>query len=106
MKSAMEIALGNVKNHSIQKLEELKKESPDKSVQGMAAPSYYDRPKIYLDSKELSTIGNYKAGDKVVLVVECSVESVTAHDRMEGKEVKKSLNCDLVIEAIADITKA
>jgi hypothetical protein len=103
MKTAIEKALDKVGSLNVQKLEEPKAEKPKK---GMGTPVAYDpRPTIYLDDKELSTIGSYKAGDKVVLVVECYVQSVSSYDRMDGKEVKKSMNCDMRIEAIADITK-
>ena len=102
MKSAMEKALDKIGSLNVKQLEEPKKE---KASKGECCPVSYDsRPSIYLDDKELSTIGNFKAGDKVILVVECSVRSVNTYDRMDGKEVKKSLNCDLCIEAIADIT--
>jgi hypothetical protein len=104
MKSVIEKALDSVKNLNVQKLEEPKPEKPKKGEENI--PIAYDpRPTIYLDDKELSTIGKYKAGDKVVIVCECYVRSVNTYDRMDGKEAKKSLNCDLCIEAIADITK-
>jgi hypothetical protein len=91
-----------VKNLNVQKLEEPKQEKPKK---GEVAISAYDsRPTIYLDDKELSTIGKYKAGDKVIVVCECTVRSVSTYDSMKGKDIKKSMNCDLVVEAIADIT--
>lgn len=103
MKSAMEKALDKIGSLDVKKLEEPKK---DKSSKGPCCEIPYDnRPSIYLDEKELSTIGNFTVGKKVVLVVECSVRSVSTYDRMEGKETKKTMNCDLVVEAIADITK-
>jgi len=105
MKSAIEQALDKVKNLNVQKLDEPKPEKPKKGENMTMSVAYDPRPTIYLDDKELSTIGKYKAGDKVVLVCECSVKSVSTYDRMEGKETKKSLNCDLCIEAVADITK-
>jgi hypothetical protein len=103
MKSAIEKALDKIGSLNIQNLEEPKKEKGNKGMEGSAA--YDSRPTIYLDDKELSTIGKYKAGDKVILVCECYVRSVSSYERMEGKDLKKSMNCDLCIEAIADITK-
>lgn len=103
MKSVIEMALDNVKRLNVQKLDEPKKEKPKKGK--ISAPAYDPRPTIYLSDKELATIGNYKAGDKIVVVCECSVRSVSTYDRLEGKEIKKTLNCDLLVEAIADITR-
>lgn len=103
MKSAIEKALDKISSPNIQNLEAPK---PEKAKKGNMVESVWDdRPTIYLGDKELSSIGSYKAGDKVVLAVECSVCSVNSHDSMDGKEIKKSLNCELRIEAIADITK-
>jgi len=104
MKSAIEQALDKVKNLNVQKLDEPK---PEKQKKGEDPISYtYDpRPSLYLGDEELPTIGKYKAGDKVVIVCECYVSSVNTSDRMEDKESKKSLDCNLRIEAIADITK-
>jgi hypothetical protein len=104
MKSAMEKALDRIGSLNVQKLEEPKAEKSKKG--DCCCPIPYDpRPTLYLDDKELSTIGNFKAEDKVILVIECSVKSIHSSERMEGKEVKKSLNCELCVEAIADITK-
>jgi hypothetical protein len=103
MKSAMEKALDKIGNLDIQKMEEPKKE---KGKDNECCPSMdYYKPTIYLDDKELSTIGNYKIGDKVILVIECSVKSLSQHEEVKGKEKKKVLHCDLCVEAIADITK-
>ena len=105
MKSAIEQALDKVGKLNVQKLEEPKPEKAKKGEEMHMSIAYDPRPAIYLDDKQLSTIGNYKAGDKVVIVCECSIKSVSTYNRMEGKETKESLNCDLLIEAIADITK-
>lgn len=101
MKSVIEKALDSIKKPSVQKLDEPKKPKKGK----LEMPVYDPRPAIYLSDKELSTIGNYKAGDKVVIACECSVRSVSTYDCLEGKETKKSLNCELLVEAIADITR-
>jgi hypothetical protein len=103
MKSVIEKALDNVKKLNVQELDEPKPQKPSKNE--IEAIPYDPRPTIYLDDKELPMIGRYKAGDKVILVCECSVRSISAYDRLEGKEAKKSTNCDLVIESIADITQ-
>lgn len=104
MKSAMEKALDKIGSLNVQKLPEPKMEKPKKGE--CCEPMPYDsRPTIYLNDKELSTIGGYKAGDKVILVAECSIRSINTYDRMDGKEMKKTMNCDLIVEAVADITK-
>lgn len=103
MKSVIEKALDNVKKLNVQELGEPKSSKPSKNE--IEAMPYDPRPIIYLDDKNLPMIGRYKAGDKVILVCECSVRSVSTYDRAEGKEAKKSTNCDLVIESIADITQ-
>ena len=104
MKSAIEKALDNVKKLNVQSLDEPKPHKPGKNEAVDVMP-YDPRPTIYLDDKELPMVGRYRAGDKVVLVCECSVRNVSTYDRFEGKETKKSTNCDLVIESIADITQ-
>lgn len=103
MKSVIEKAFDNIGKLNVQKLDEPKKEKSKKGAIEM--PAYDPRPTIYLSDNELATIGNYKAGDKVVIVCECSVRSVSTYDRLDGKETKKTLNCDLLVEAIADITR-
>lgn len=103
MKSVIEKAFDNIGKLNVQKLDEPKKEKSKKDTIEM--PAYDPRPTIYLSDKELATIGSYKAGDKIVIVCECSVRSVSTYDRLEGKETKKTLNCDLLVEAIADITR-
>lgn len=101
MKSVIEKALDNVKKLNVQKLDE-----PEKPKKGTVETFPYDpRPAIYLSEKDIPTIGSYKAGDKVVIVCECCVRSVSTYDRLEGKETKKALNCELLVEAIADITR-
>lgn len=104
MKSAIEKALDNIGKLNIQKLEEPKK-LKNKKDNDVPIPVYDPRPMLYLNEKDLSTISKYKAGDKVVIVCECTVKSTAAYDRLEGKETKKAYNCDLLIEAIADITR-
>lgn len=99
MKSAMEKALDKAKSVNVQKLEE------PKPPKGIPASDWDGRPSIYLDDKQLSTISRYKAGDKVVLAVECSVQSINTYDRKNGNKSEKSMSCSLTIEAIADITK-
>jgi ribosomal protein L21E len=100
--SAIEQALDKVKKPNIQKLEEPKQEKAKKSDMNMM---YDDRPRLYLNDKEMPTMKNYKAGDKVVLVCECTIKSMDMYDRMEGKESKKSMSAEMCIEAMADITK-
>lgn len=103
MKSVIEKALDNVKKLNVQKLDEPK---PDKkSKNEIEAIPYDPRPTIYLSDDDLATICDYKAGDKIVLVCECSVRDISAYDRMEGKVTKKTQNASLLIEAIADITR-
>jgi hypothetical protein len=103
MKSVIEKALDKVKKLNVQELDEPK---PEKSKKGEHEMPIYDpRPRIYIEDKDLPAIGKYKAGDKFVLVCECSVASTYSHDRVEGKEIKKSINCELIIESIADITQ-
>lgn len=104
MKSAMELALDKIGNINVQKIEPPAKEKVDKFANLVGEPSFY-KPSLYLDDRELSTIGNYKADDKVILVIECTVKSIHSSERMEGKQIKKTLDCSLDIEAIADITK-
>lgn len=99
MKSVIEKALDNVKKLNIQKLDEPKKGRKTEAI------AYDPRPTLYLSDNDLSTIGNYKAGDKIVIVCECSVRSISSYDHMEGKTTKKTQNIDLLVEAIADITR-
>lgn len=100
MKSVIEKALDRVKKLDIQKLDGPKKEK------GKGEEIAYDpRPVLYLSDNDLPAISNYKAGDKVVIVCECSVRGISTYDRVDGKVTKKTQNCDLLIEAIADITR-
>lgn len=104
MKSAIEKALDKIssKNVNVQKMEEPK---PPKKLKDGEIPVANFKPSLYLDDKELPTIPKYKAGDKIILVIECTVKGTSAYDRLEGKETRKTFNADLEIDAIADITK-
>jgi len=101
-KSAIEIALDKVAG---KKIDVNQMPEPPKEKKGdMAMPEGYWKPRLYLNDKELPDVSKYSAGDKVLLVIECTVESTNMYDRMDGKEKKKAFNADLCIEAIADIT--
>jgi hypothetical protein len=102
MKSPIEKALDKIGSINIQKLEEPKKEKANGKNDFIV---YDPRPTIYLSDKDMPTAAKYKAGDKVIIIAECTVVSTNTHDRIEGKETKKSFNTDLRVDAIADITK-
>jgi ribosomal protein L21E len=101
MKTAIEKALDNVKGISIEKIEKSKK--GDKKDECYPIDT---RPRIYFSNADIEGIKNYKAGEKVVIVCECTVENVSNYSRTDGDkgEVKNSFSCDLVVESVADIT--
>jgi hypothetical protein len=101
MKSAMEMAFEKVKKLDVQKLEEPKTEKAKKGEISMPD----SRPTLYLDEKDFPAIGHYKVGDKVVMVMECTMKSMETYEHMEGKEMKKSMTGAMTVEAMADITK-
>lgn len=95
MKSAMEKAFDKVKSLNIQKLEE-----PKKSKGGFI---YDSRPGLFLTDKELTALDKYKVGDNVILVIECTIKSISTNELIKDK--KKHLDCNLTINSLADITK-
>jgi hypothetical protein len=103
MKSAIEKALDNVKNLNVQALEAPKPEKPKKGEPVISA--YDDRPTLYLDNKELTTIRDYKIGDSVVIVCQGKVQELSSYSKMEGKESNEVTNICIKVESIADITK-
>lgn len=104
MKSAIEKALEKLNINKVNVVE-IEKEKPDDNEKDSPAVAYNPGPRLYLTDKDLEAIKDYKAGDKVILVLECCVEGRSSYSRMEGKDMKNTCNCDLCIEAIADITK-
>jgi hypothetical protein len=104
MKSPIEKALDKIqdKNVNIEKMpepEKPKKGSPEIAV------AFDGKPRLYLNDKELSKIASYKAGQKVILVMEGTVESINTYDSIADKKTQKSYTSDIRIDAIADITK-
>ncbi|MDP4292175.1 MAG: hypothetical protein Q8908_13925 [Bacteroidota bacterium] len=99
----MEEAFDSVKKLSIQSTEPPKSEKKSKNDNCCSIDSC--KPCLYIDDRELPTAGNYKIDDKVVLVLECSVKGISSYMRPDGKGQKKTLNIDLTVDAIADITK-
>lgn len=83
---------------------ELPKPSKSKSKGLVIEPGYY-KPTLYIDNKELSNIGDYKAGEKLVLVIECTVKGISIDDRVDsdGKVVKRQ-SASIEIDSFADIT--
>jgi hypothetical protein len=87
----------------VEKIEMPKQSSKKKGDMGIPTLGYY-KPSLYLDDKDLSTISDYSAGEKVVLVVECTVKGVTLSDSIrEGKPTKR-YSAEIEIDSFADIT--
>jgi hypothetical protein len=67
----------------------------------MAIPSnddYYSRPNLYLSDKDYPDITTFKVGDKVALIVECEVKSLSSSERTDDKgKTTKSYSADLEI---------
>jgi membrane-bound inhibitor of C-type lysozyme len=105
METAIEKALKRVKGKSI-KVDKIEKPKESKSKDVPIAYACDKRPFLYLNDKEFTSIPNLTVGDKVVLVVECEVKSVSNYSSLDDKnKPKQSYNCDLAINAISDITE-
>lgn len=110
MKSPIEIALDKIAKGSVKSIptespadsKEDKKNSPEECM-----PCGDSKPTIYLDDEDMPSIKDYKAGDKIILVIECTVDNTSTYSRAskDKKGVEDSFSSSLKIEAIADITK-
>ncbi|EGD47133.1 hypothetical protein Cpap_1525 [Ruminiclostridium papyrosolvens DSM 2782] len=104
METAIEKALKQIKGKSV-KVDKIEEPKKSKSKGDPIVYSSDPRPTLYLDDKEFTSIPKLTVGDKVVLVVECEVKSVSNYSRLDDKnKPKQSYNCDLAINAISDIT--
>jgi hypothetical protein len=108
VKGIIEKALDKLdKSVPVTNMEPPKQEKASKNSIEAPVAAYDNRPRLYLDDKEFPTAAKYKAGDKVVLIVECEVTGVSQYDRIgNDKKPEKSYNADLCVHAIADITGA
>lgn len=106
MASIIQKALENAKQSAV-KIETIStpKEKPNKGKKSVPVPyNVVWKPSLYLDDKQLANIGQYKAGDKVVLVIECNVRSVNTSDRIIDGKSEKRHDAEIEIESFADIT--
>lgn len=104
METAIEKALKQIKGKSV-KVDKIEEQKKSKSKVGIHAYPCDERPALYLNDKNFTSIPKLTVGDKVVLVVECEVKSVSNYSSLDDKnKPKQSYNCDLAINAISDIT--
>lgn len=99
MATVIEKALDKIKKIKVEEIEK-----PKQSNKGLDIFPYDERPVLYLSDKILSSTPKFKAGDKVILAVECTVNNCSCEETMTDTETKKSFSASLRIDAIADIT--
>lgn len=103
MSSVIQNALEKASKSTI-KIETISSPKPKKSEKSMGIPCCSYKPSLYLDDKQLASISQYKAGDKVVLVIECNVRSCSVNDRIVDGKSQKRHDAEIEIESFADIT--
>ena len=97
---AIEKAAG--KSIKIEKHEDIK---PKKSKKDVLYTEGYFKPSLYLDDKDLASIGTYKVGDKVVLAIECCIKESSSREAEDEKGNKMArTSATFQIESFADIT--
>lgn len=101
-------ALGNAsKNLKVETIEIAKEK---KSKGGMIPvccddEKRYYKPSLHITNKDLSTIDKYKAGDKVCVVIECTVTGTDIGSSLDAKgKLVKRFSCGLDIDSFSDIT--